>query len=160
MVEIYVMNEQEQIPATDELQNLIRRVILEAVKQTGTKADGEVSVALVDDAAIRELNRDYRGKDSPTDVLSFALLEEVENDDEPEIYDDPSPDVLGDIIISLETAVRQAAEYGHSLQREVAFLTAHGMLHLLGYDHCDEQGEQEMNRLQESILNALGIRRS
>jgi probable rRNA maturation factor len=115
----------------------------------------EVSVVLADDDYIHELNRQYRGKDCPTDVLSFALNE----GEEPEIIDGPEESLLGDIIISLETATRQAAEFGHSLERELAFLTVHGMLHLLGYDHEIAQEQCEMRQEEEHILSLLGISR-
>ncbi|MBO8141428.1 MAG: rRNA maturation RNase YbeY [Firmicutes bacterium] len=118
----------------------------------------EVSVTFVDDSAIRELNRDYRGKDAATDVLSFPLWEP---DDIRLIREDPRrfperPLPLGDVVISLETAARQAEEYGHSLGREVAFLCVHGVLHLLGYDHEDDAGRHLMRAREESILSAAG----
>lgn len=123
---------------------------------------GEVVVSLVDDARIQELNREYRGKDTPTDVLSFAMLEEEEN--EPEIFfesEEEALDVtmLGDVIISVPTARRQAEEYGHSLERELAFLAVHGFLHLVGYDHMTEEDEKEMFARQDAILDAAGFPR-
>ena len=104
---------------------------------------GEVSVSIVDNTEIRHLNRKYRGIDAPTDVLSFPM----------DGY------VLGDIVISLEKAVEQAEEFGHSIERELGFLAAHGMLHLLGYDHKDEDSESEMFTAQEEILEAVGLGR-
>lgn len=122
---------------------------------------GEVVVSLVDDERIQELNRDYRGKDVPTDVLSFAIQESDEN--EPLILfaeeDDTPVEPLGDIIISIPTAVRQAEEYGHSLERELAFLAVHGFLHLVGYDHLTEEEEKAMFGKQETILASLGLTR-
>lgn len=115
----------------------------------------EVSLVLVDDEYIHELNRDYRGIDRPTDVLSFALNE----GEEPEVIDGPEESLLGDIIISLETATRQAIEYNHSLERELAFLTVHGMLHLLGYDHEEENDRQQMREQEEHILLLMEISR-
>lgn len=120
----------------------------------------EISVLLVDNATIRELNRDYRAKDAPTDVLSFPLEEEREGDAEPAVIGGPSARLLGDIVISMEKAVEQAAEYGHSVERELAFLAIHGLLHLLGHDH--EKGEaakQAMRAEEKRILAALGISR-
>lgn len=114
---------------------------------------GEVSVTLTDDAYIRTLNRQYRQMDRPTDVLSFALNE----GDEPAITGGPEINVLGDIILSVERAKAQAEEYGHSLRREIAFLTVHGMLHLLGYDHIEEAERIEMEREQKAVMEALGI---
>ncbi|TCP53323.1 putative rRNA maturation factor [Tumebacillus sp. BK434] len=125
---------------------------------------GEVVISLVDDEAIHELNRTYRGKDAPTDVLSFAMMEE--GNGEPEIFFDPedaegleTDDMLGDIIISVPTAKRQAAEYGHSVERELAFLAVHGFLHLVGYDHGTEEEEKEMFSRQDAIMEAAGITR-
>ncbi|EGO63322.1 rRNA maturation RNase YbeY [Acetonema longum] len=115
----------------------------------------EVSVTLADNQYIQELNREYRGKDRPTDVLSFALNE----GDEPEILAGPDgiATLLGDIIISLEMAESQAREYGHSLERELAYLTVHGMLHLLGYDHEEAAEKILMRQEEESILSRLDI---
>lgn len=114
----------------------------------------ELSVTLTDDEHIHVINRQYRGVDRPTDVISFALNES----EEPEIQD-AEVNVLGDIIISLERAAEQAAEYGHSYRREVAFLTVHGLLHLLGYDHMEEEERQEMEEEQRAVMEALGISR-
>lgn len=116
---------------------------------------GEVSVSVVSDEEIHALNRDYRGVDNPTDVLSFSLLE-----GESEPVSDDLPTLFGDIVVSLPTAIRQASEYGHSVHREVGFLLVHGFLHLNGYDHVDEAGEREMTQLQENVLEAVGLPRS
>jgi probable rRNA maturation factor len=113
----------------------------------------EVSVILVDDEYIHQLNYQYRAKDTSTDVLSFALNE----GEEPEIVDGPEENLLGDIVISLETARRQAEEFGHSLERELAYLSVHGMLHLLGYDHIEDQDRVEMRKQEEHVLGSLGI---
>ncbi|ASS76086.1 rRNA maturation RNase YbeY [Tumebacillus algifaecis] len=125
---------------------------------------GEVVISLVDDERIQELNRTYRGKDVPTDVLSFAMMDEGVG--EPEIFFDPEDaeqleedDMLGDIIISVPTAKRQAEEYGHSVERELAFLAVHGFLHLIGYDHGTEDEEKEMFSRQDAIMLAAGITR-
>ncbi len=115
----------------------------------------EVSVVLGNDEYIHGLNRQYRDKDCPTDVLSFALNE----GDEPDIVDGPEEVLLGDIIISIETATRQAEEYAHSLERELAYLTIHGMMHLLGYDHMTEEDKEEMRQEEEHVLSLLGIHR-
>jgi probable rRNA maturation factor len=113
----------------------------------------EVSLLFVDDAYIQELNRDYRDKDCATDVLSFALNE----GEEPDIIDGPEEMLLGDIVISLETALRQAEEFGHDLERELAYLTVHGMLHLLGFDHEDDADKKIMREKEETVLNLLGF---
>ena len=113
--------------------------------------DAIVSIVLIDNKRIHEINRDYRGVDRPTDVISFAFTEEIS----------PETDYtnLGEIYISLEKAHEQSLEYGHSFERELAFLTCHGLLHLLGYDHILPDEEKEMFSLQEDILSSLGINR-
>lgn len=109
--------------------------------------DGELSVVLCDDAFIQPLNRDWRGKDRPTDVLSFAQREGEEAD--------PDDDVLGDVVISLQTAARQAEERGHTLDHEVRVLLVHGVLHLLGYDHEQDDEAEEMEALERELLAEL-----
>lgn len=133
----------------------MKSVLNKAAEVYGIEPYTEVSVVLADDEYIHQLNHQYRGKDCPTDVLSFALNE----GEEPEIIDGPEVVLLGDIIISLETATRQAEEYGHSLERELAYLTVHGILHLLGYDHMLEDEKKEMRQEEEYILSFLGITR-
>ena len=119
---------------------------------------GEVALTFVDDEKIQQLNREYRGIDRPTDVLSFAMRETV--DGEPDlIFQDGLAEPLGDIVISVQRAVAQAEEYGHSLERELGFLFVHGLLHLLGYDHQDEQAEKKMFDKQEKILTRAGLKR-
>ncbi|MBO0474980.1 endoribonuclease YbeY [Enterococcus sp. DIV0840] len=123
--------------------------------------DTEMSVAFMDNAGIQVINRDYRGKDVPTDVISFALEEEGE-DELPIIFEDAAeafPRNLGDIMISTERAAEQAAEYGHSFERELGFLAVHGFLHLNGYDHMGPDDEKEMFGLQKEILDAYGLKR-
>lgn len=137
------------------MEQIVRSVINKVAEVYGIETHTEVSVVLADDEYIHQLNRQYRGKDCPTDVLSFALNE----GEEPEILDGPEEILLGDIIISLETAARQAEEYGHSLERELAYLTVHGILHLLGYDHMTEDEKKEMRQEEEYILSFLGITR-
>ena len=112
-------------------------------------------MTLTNNEHIREINRNYRNKDAATDVISFALNE----GEEPEIIDGPEINMLGDIIISIERAMEQAEEYGHSLERELAFLTVHGMMHLLGYDHIEEEDRIEMRKEEEYVLGHLGITR-
>lgn len=119
--------------------------------------DCDISVTVTDNIHIHELNREYRGVDRPTDVLSFPMYS-FTDDDMPE--EGPAPVVLGDIVISAERAKEQAAEYGHSFQREISFLTVHSVLHLLGYDHeVSEKAEKEMFSLQDKIMDRLGILR-
>ncbi|MBE6178840.1 rRNA maturation RNase YbeY [Staphylococcus xylosus] len=125
-----------------------------AKKQENIEEEAELSVTFVDKDEIQEINKMYRDKDKVTDVISFALEE-----DEPEITGLDMPRVLGDIIICTDVAKEQADNYGHSFERELGFLALHGFLHLLGYDHMNEQDEKEMFGRQEQILNAYGLTR-
>ena len=134
---------------------LIENVISEALRYEGVNDNTEVSVTIVDNEEIRKINNKFRNIDRETDVLSFPLID-FDNESLPE---DGSKIYLGDIIISIERAKEQAKEYGHSLDREIGFLTAHSMLHLLGYDHMVPEEEKEMFAKQEEILNNLGLRR-
>ena len=152
-MEIVLSNRQEKMAVTPAMEETVRKVLGKTAELYGLSEGVEVGVTFLDDAAIQELNRDYRDKDRPTDVLSFALNE----GDEPKIIDAPEEELLGDILISLETTARQAEEYGHSLERELAYLTVHGMLHLLGYDHEEPADQAEMRLEEEAVLAALGI---
>lgn len=134
---------------------LIENVISEALKYEGVSDNTEISVTIVDNEEIRKINNKYRNIDRATDVLSFPLID-FDNEDLP---NDGSKIYLGDIIISIERAKEQANEYGHSLDREVGFLTAHSMLHLLGYDHMVTEEEKVMFAKQEEILSNLGLKR-
>jgi len=134
----------------------LKKAIRAALKYEKFNQDVMVSVSFTDNEGIRELNREYRDKDAATDVLSFPMYT-MEEDDRPE------PDMaaeLGDIVLSLERAGEQAEEYGHSFERETAFLTVHSVLHLLGYDHeRSEEEEKDMFRRQEEIMTILGLPR-
>lgn len=163
-MQIFVNNIQEAVTGTEVLEELALKVIKAAMEQEGVNPAAEVSIVFVDDAYIHRLNREYRGVDRPTDVLSFAMQEMV--DEEPAVdedfqaeFDENEGPLLGDIIISLETAVRQAKEYNHSLEREVAFLAVHGFLHLLGYDHMEEAETRVMRLREEAILAGLELTR-
>lgn len=136
----------------------IEQLLHHAAETEGITNETEVSLTFVTNAEIREINREYRGKDSPTDVISFAMEEQGEGEIEI-IGEEDIPDVLGDIIISIERAKEQAEEYGHSYKRELGFLTVHGFLHLLGYDHMNEADEKEMFSRQDEILHSFGLRR-
>ena len=123
---------------------------VQAAKQTLVAlglSDVELSILLCDDAFIHPLNRDYRGKDKPTDVLSFAMREEG----------DPNDPVLGDVIISIERAQEQASERGHAIGVELALLLVHGILHLLGYDHEHDEEAQMMEEKEKEILSMLDV---
>ena len=136
----------------------IEATVHEAILKIGERFkldNAEVSITLTNNAYIHTLNHQYRGIDRPTDVLSFALRE----GEEPAVTGGSATEALGDIVISVERAEAQAAEYGHSLRREVAFLTVHGMLHLLGYDHIEDEAREEMEREQRAVMEALAIPR-
>lgn len=155
-------NEQDVLEIGDELIGLLDRLLQKAGEAEGI-SDGEVALTFVNDEAIHELNREYRGIDRPTDVLSFAMNESLEEEldivyelEEGEELDELT-DVLGDIVISVERAQAQSEEYGHSLEREIGFLVVHGFLHLLGYDHQDTASEKVMMDKQESALAQVGL---
>ena len=138
--------------------NTINELLIFAAKQENVSEQAEISISFVDDQTIQEINRDYRGMNEPTDVISFALQETVEG--EVTIKGDQLPPLnLGDIVISVERTHEQAKTYEHSIKREFGFLALHGFLHLLGYDHIDYDQEQEMFKKQEDILNAFGLLR-
>jgi conserved hypothetical protein TIGR00043 len=135
----------------------VLRLLEEAARTEGLEGECELSLTFVDNDTIREINRDYRGIDRPTDVISFALEETLEG--ELPILGDGLPRVLGDIIISIPKAREQAESYGHSFLRELGFLAVHGFLHLLGYDHRTKEEETEMFTRQEGILQSFGLKR-
>ncbi len=148
---IYLTDECEPTVINKKEEKLIKKAINTVLKAENFGRGAEVSVTVVDDESIHVMNRESRGVDRPTDVLSFP------------VFDDDfgvGLAVLGDIVISYETAVRQAKEYGHSVEREIAFLTVHSMLHLLGYDHeTSPEDEKEMFTRQEEILTLMGLSR-
>ena len=149
---IYIENQQHLYKCDFGLKHLLHSAIRATLAYEAFERPAEVSVTLVDNVAIHVLNRERRGVDRPTDVLSFPLFDDDFGDDE---YC-----ALGDIVLSMERAAEQAKEYGHSLKREVAFLTVHSMLHLLGYDHeTSPEDEADMFRRQEEILERMGIGR-
>lgn len=129
------------------------KIIETALHHLKIDDDVELSCVIIDDEKIHEINRDYRDIDRSTDVISFAL------EDNDQFYVEGMPRSLGDIFISYDHAKEQAKEYHHSLHREMCFLFTHGLLHLLGYDHMNEEDEKEMFALQKDILSELGIER-
>lgn len=159
---IIIENEQDKVDITEAMNKLIEATIESCVKAENLEAAYEVSVLIVDDREIRAINKEHRAIDKATDVLSFPMAEFVKGElvsDEGDY--DPEFDelMLGDIIISAETAKRQSQEYGHSFERELAFLTAHSCFHLLGYDHMDEAEEKIMIEKQEGVLGQMGLTR-
>lgn len=144
------MKEQREPLAT-----MLNKAINEAVRLSDGSEEAEVSLLLVDNQRIHALNLEYRGVDRPTDVLSFALQEEMK--EEPEIEEED--EMLGDIVISVERARDQAQEYGHSFEREIVYLAVHGTLHLLGFDHEEENDQQEMRSKEEEVMAKLKLER-
>ncbi|HIS98451.1 MAG TPA: rRNA maturation RNase YbeY [Candidatus Scatomorpha pullistercoris] len=145
----------------NEARRLIQRAITAALREENVPADCEVSVLLTDNEGIHELNRDYRGVDRPTDVLSFPANELAPGEfDAALCEEDPETGrlFLGDMAISLEKCEAQAVEYGHSFERELMYLTVHSTLHLLGYDHVDEaEMKRQMRGREDIIMSRLGV---
>lgn len=155
-VKVAVKNNQKEIKVPVGIRLLIRRCCQAVLSMEEFKQDAEVSVSFVSNNEIRRLNKVYREKDRVTDVLSFPLGLNGKYD----INKETGCALLGDVVISLETAMRQAEIYGHSLEREIGFLTVHSMLHLLGYDHEGSPLEERiMREKEEQVLGALGISR-
>ena len=156
-LKIYFENKQEQIPITYHLKMLIRAAVEATLDYEQYGNPVEVSVTFTDSEGIRELNRKFRGIDRATDVLSFPLFDFDGTAEEPPV--DEFMGMLGDIVISLEQAEKQAKEFGHSFEREAAFLAVHSMLHLLGYDHeIGEEEDADMRRRQSEILDGMGLK--
>jgi probable rRNA maturation factor len=153
---VYFENEQNAIPVTYKLKMLIRRAIEATLAYEQYNNDVEVSVTLTDSENIQDLNLRFRGIDAPTDVLSFPLFDFEGETDEPPV--DEIQNMLGDIVLNLERTRSQAEEFGHSFEREAAFLTVHSMLHLLGYDHeTGEEDEADMRARQRAIMADMGL---
>lgn len=173
-------NEQDDFAIEPAFVARLEELLRLAGEQENVK-DGEVALSFVNDEGIHRLNREYRGIDKPTDVLSFAMREAGEDEiaivygdeDEYEVFEEPGDDEedameddedgfaepLGDIIISVQRAIVQAEEYGHSVERELGFLFVHGFLHLIGYDHATKEQEKTMFGKQEQILQKAGLTR-
>ncbi|TDO84482.1 putative rRNA maturation factor [Halanaerobium saccharolyticum] len=142
MINVDFNDQQNEVEISQEMFSLLEKVVKTAAELEGYSG-GEVSVAFVSNQQIKELNKKYRDKNEATDVLSFPI----------------DQDILGDIIISAQRAAVQAEEYGHSLKRELAYLTVHGMLHLFGYDHHGQEEKDEMRQKEERVLTELDISR-
>ena len=156
-IKVYIKNNQTEIKIPVGIRLLIRRCCQAVLTHEGFDDNAEVSVSFVSNKEIRSLNKSYRNKDRSTDVLSFPLGENGEYD----INNETGALLLGDVVISLETALKQANMYGHSLEREIGFLTVHSMLHLLGYDHeTTALDATNMREKEEAILEKLGISRA
>ncbi|OPJ56993.1 rRNA maturation RNase YbeY [Alkalithermobacter paradoxus] len=147
-MELLIDNRQNKIDIDDKLICMIENVVIESLRYEGFREDYEVSLSFVDNEEIHYLNREYRGVDRPTDVLSFPLLDDSFDIEEK---------ALGDIVISLEKALEQSKEYNHSFEREVAFLVCHSMFHLMGYDHDTDENTKVMREKEERVLSKLNI---
>ncbi len=148
-MEIYYDDRQDDIKINDEIKNLIEKSIAAVLKVENLDENVEVSVSFVGDEEIRDLNRDYRGVDKSTDVLSFPM------DDEFIIVSR----ILGDVIINTRRVMEQAKELGHSNERELSYLTVHSILHLLGYDHMEDEDKKEMREREKLAMKELSIYR-
>jgi probable rRNA maturation factor len=147
---VVVNNLQETIPVDENLLFLVKKAAESVLAAEGVDERVELSVVLVDDNHIHDLNRRFRGRDRPTDVLAFPMREEV-----PEDGGEPGMLLLGDVVVSMPTAVRQATEYGHDLDREVVRLVIHGTLHLLDYDHENDAGASRMREREDAVIRYL-----
>ena len=155
-LKIYFEDEQDKLPLSYKTKMLVRDAIEATLDYENYENAAQVSVTFTDNEGIHALNKKFRGIDRPTDVLSFPLFDYAGESEEPPV--DELLGMLGDIVISLEQAEKQAREYGHPFAREVAFLTVHSMLHLLGYDHeTGEDDEADMRRRQREIMDILGL---
>ena len=152
-MKIIFSDDQDEVKVPKEAVALLKEGLQAVAKLHKLSAETEVSVSLVSDEVIHVLNKDYRGIDRPTDVLSFALDEA----EEPQEFGGPNAHLLGDIIISAETAVRQGEEYGHSLNRELVYLGVHSLLHLLGYDHMNKADKAVMRQEEEKALQLIHL---
>ncbi|HHY23517.1 MAG TPA: rRNA maturation RNase YbeY [Clostridiaceae bacterium] len=162
IVEVLIQNIQDKIDITKNIENIMENAVEFCLVHEKIEKPSEVSILLVDDEKIREINNEQRGIDSSTDVLSFPIVEMEDGEIKSNLGDIDMEEnimLLGDIVISLETAYKQANEYGHSFERELAFLTTHGVFHLLGYDHEDKESEKNMLNKQEVVLGKMGLKR-
>ena len=165
---IYTDNRQEKIQVTNELEEELKKVIEFALKEEEVDVPCEVSLLFVDNEEIREINNETRDIDKETDVLSFPMLDYEDKKVFKEMYKgyefaqsdfDGEELVLGDIVLSLEKALEQSREFNHSFERESAYLVVHSVLHLLGYDHMEDDDKKIMRKREEEILNKLNITR-
>ena len=148
-MEIYYDDRQDDIEITEEIKNLIEKSISAVLKVENLDENVEVSVSFVGDDEIRDLNREYRGVDKSTDVLSFPMDDEFIIDNR----------ILGDVIINTRRVMEQAEELGHSNERELSYLTVHSILHLLGYDHMEDEDKKEMRDREKLAMKELSIYR-
>lgn len=154
VIKVMISDRQKEVKIPTGIRLLIRRSCHAVLEMEGFRDPCEVSVSFIDNQEIRQLNKEYRGKDSVTDVLSFPNADNGEYD----LNKDTGCYMLGDIVISISKAMEQAEQFGHSLRREISYLTVHSMLHLLGYDHENGGLEQvRMREKEEAVLTKLGL---
>lgn len=159
---VLIDNRQNHIDISSDKEILVERIVKAVLDYEKWDEEVEVSISFVDNKEIQNLNREFRNIDAPTDVLSFPMLEYEEGSDNEAYSEEDYNEAeipLGDIVISTEKVIEQSKEYGHSQDRELAFLLVHGMLHLLGYDHMNAEDEQIMFKKQDEILDMLNIKR-
>ena len=152
-IRVIITNKQKEIKIPAGLRMLVRRCCNAVLRMEEFKGSAEISVTFVNNAQIKDYNKQYRDKDMVTDVLSFGMGENGVYDIDP----DTGAQILGDVVISMEKAQEQALRFDHSLQREVGYLTAHSVLHLLGYDHEDNLERVHMREKEEYIMDQLGL---
>ncbi len=147
-MEILINNQNNKLKIEKEFEEKIKKALKTSLNHLEYGDDYEISISIVDEEEIKQLNKEYRGVDSVTDVLSFPLFERNEI---------PSEGMLGDIVICSKRVIEQAEEFGHSQEREFVYLTVHSLLHLLGYDHIEEDERIEMRTKEKEIMKKLGI---
>lgn len=152
-IRVIITNKQKEVKIPTGLRMLVRRCCNAVLRMEAFKGSAEISVTFVNNAQIKEYNKQYRDKDMVTDVLSFGMGENGVYDVDP----DTGAQILGDVVISMEKAQEQAQRFDHSLQREVGYLTAHSVLHLLGYDHEDNLERVHMREKEEYVMDQLGL---
>ena len=140
-------------------EELINKVVAQSVETENCPYEVCVNVLLTDNESIHQLNRDYRGVDRVTDVLSFPLIEDLNDLQAADEEEETEPVALGDVVICLPRAEEQAREYGHSREREIVYLYVHSVLHLLGYDHMEEEDKQEMRAREEEVMQEVDLQR-
>ena len=161
-MKILIENLQDKVEVNDKIKELINTAVNLSLQSENVTIDSEVSIYFVDNEEIRRINKEQRGIDKETDVLTFPMARFCNgklNFETGDIDMESGLLVLGDIVVSLEKAEAQRISYGHSIEREILFLITHGMYHILGYDHLDKQTEKEMISKQEIVLDKLNLKR-
>lgn len=159
---VYVENSQDKFEIKDEMIKLMNDCVEIIMENENFSHPYNIDITIVDNEEIREINLEHRNIDKPTDVLSFPIVDMYDGEIKSscgDIDNDEGAIILGDIVISIEKAIEQSIEYGHSLEREMIFLLAHGVYHLLGYDHDSEDREKKMFEKQNAVLNKMGLKR-